>query len=208
MSRDNRRYCSHIVRVSRLVCHEDESLSLLPGGIGGFMKKMMMIILCVMFLVIELPAYGLAVDTVYGKTTVSANKKHTSKKQASKKKKSSGKYNPKRVAALAVKMCEKKGMITTEKNLKNLLDTGKITKEEYDEYYPLDGMENSYYSVFINVNLKKATTISGERLKSEKAIADYIAGMMLLEENPLFNIKYVGVYKTSKEKFYEFRCYR
>lgn len=172
------------------------------------MKKMMMIILCVMLLVIELPAYDLTVDTVYGKTTVSANKKHTSKKQASKKKKSSGKYNPKRVAALAVKMCEKKGMITTEKNLKNLLDTGKITKEEYDEYYPLDGMENSYYSVFINVNLNKATTISGERLKSEKAIADYIAGMMLLEENPLFNIKYVGVYKTSKEKFYEFRCYR
>lgn len=36
-------------------------------------------------------------------------------------------------------------MITTEDNLKRLLKEGKITKEEYVEYYPLDGMEDRHW---------------------------------------------------------------
>ena len=88
------------------------------------------------------------------------------------------------------------------------MDQGKITKEEYNEYYPLDGLEDSYYSVFVNIDLNKAATTSGRLLGSEEGIADYIAGMLLLESNPIFNIRNVGTYKTGGETFYEFRCYR
>lgn len=117
-------------------------------------------------------------------------------------------YNPNRVVSLAIAKCEAGGMITTEKDLKNLLDDGKITKEEYDEYYPLDGLDDSYYSVFVNVNLNKAATTSGRLLRSEEEIADYIAGMLLLESSPIFNIRNIGTYETGGETFYEFRCYR
>lgn len=117
-------------------------------------------------------------------------------------------YNANNVVSLAIAKCEAGGMITTEHNLKNLLDQGKITKEEYNEYYPLDGLEDSYYSVFVNIDLNKAATTSGRLLGSEEGIADYIAGMLLLESNPIFNIRNVGTYKTGGETFYEFRCYR
>ena len=40
-------------------------------------------------------------------------------------------------------------MITTQQNLQNHLNDGSITQEEYNEYYPYDGMEGSYYSVFL-----------------------------------------------------------
>ena len=92
--------------------------------------------------------------------------------------------------------------------MKDNLNAGKITQEEYDEYYPLDGLENSYYSVFVNVDLNKAVTTSGRALGSEEAIAQYIADMLLLESDSVFNIRYTGTTKTSGETFYEFRCYR
>lgn len=88
------------------------------------------------------------------------------------------------------------------------LNAGKITQEEYDEYYPLDGLEDSYYSVFVNVDLNKAATTSGRTLGSEEEIAQYIADMLLLESDSVFNIRYTGTTKTSGETFYEFRCYR
>lgn len=99
-------------------------------------------------------------------------------------------------------------MVTTEQHLKDNLNAGKITQEEYDEYYPLDGLEDSYYSVFVNVDLNKATTTSGRVLGSEEEIAQYIADMLLLESDSVFNICYTGTTKTSGETFYEFRCYR
>lgn len=117
-------------------------------------------------------------------------------------------YSPDKVVKNAIAKCEANGMITTEHNLDNLLADGTITKEEYDSYYPLDGLDNSYFSVFVNVDLNKATTVAGERLTSESAIADYISGMLLLESEPEFNIKNVGTYKNNGETFYEFRCYR
>ena len=95
-----------------------------------------------------------------------------------------------------------------EKKVSGNLNTGKITQEEYDEYYPLDGLEDSYYSVFVNVDLNKAATTSGRALGSEEAIAKYIADMLLLESDNVFNIRYTGTTKTSGETFYEFRCYR
>lgn len=44
-------------------------------------------------------------------------------------------------------------------------------------------MENSYYSVFVETDLSKASTISGELLGSEDAIANYIAEMMHWRQN-------------------------
>ena len=117
-------------------------------------------------------------------------------------------YSPDRVVSLAISKCQAGGMVTTEQHLKDNLNAGKITQEEYDEYYPLDGLENSYYSVFVNVDLNKAVTTSGRALGSEEAIAKYIADMLLLESDNVFNIRYTGTIKTSGETFYEFRCYR
>ena len=80
--------------------------------------------------------------------------------------------------------------------------------EEYNEYYPYDGMEGSYYSVFVETDLNKASTIDGQRLSSEDAIAEYIASMLLLETDPVFYISYDGVYTTGGTDYYEFRCHR
>jgi outer membrane biosynthesis protein TonB len=117
-------------------------------------------------------------------------------------------YSPDTVVSLAIAKCEAGGMVTTEENLLKNLNAGKITQEEYEEYYPLDGLEDSYYSVFVNVDLNKASCIDGSALKSEEEIAQYIADMLLLESDPVFNIRCVGTTTLSGETFYEFRCYR
>ena len=117
-------------------------------------------------------------------------------------------YNPQNVVSLATAKCQAGGMITTQQNLDNLLVAGKITQEEYNEYYPYDGMEQSYYSVFVETDLNTASTLSGKRLPTEDAIAEYIAGMLLLENNPVFYIRYEGIYTTGGTDFYEFRCHR
>ena len=117
-------------------------------------------------------------------------------------------YSPDRVVSLAISKCQAGGMVTTEQNLMNNLNAGKISQAEYEEYYPLDGLENSYYSVFVNIDLNKAATTSGRTLGSEEEIAQYIADMLLLESDSVFNIRYTGTTKTSGETFYEFRCYR
>ena len=115
-------------------------------------------------------------------------------------------YDADRVARLAVEKCKAAGMIPLPENLDNLLAEGKITQEEYNEYYPYDGC--GYYSVFVETNLNLASTISGERLCGEEEIADYIAGMMVLEVEPYFYIECAGVYQGNSVEFYEFRCYR
>ncbi len=115
-------------------------------------------------------------------------------------------YDPDKVVAKAMKLCIKGGMISTADNLDDLLEEGRITQEEYDDYYPTDGL--GYYSVFVNTDLKKATTIGGRRLKSVNAIAKHIAGMLLLEKEPYFYIEYTGKTKYAGNTFYEFRCYR
>ena len=117
-------------------------------------------------------------------------------------------YSPKNVVSLATAKCQAGGMITTQQNLQNHLNDGSITQEEYNEYYPYDGMEGSYYSVFVETDLNKASTIDGQRLSSEDAIAEYIASMLLLETDPVFYISYDGVYTTGGTDYYEFRCHR
>ena len=117
-------------------------------------------------------------------------------------------YSPQNVVALATAKCQAGGMITTQQNLQNHLNDGSITQEEYNEYYPYDGMEGSYYSVFVETDLNKASTIDGQRLSSEDAIAGYIASMLLLETDPVFYISYDGIYTTGGTDYYEFRCHR
>ena len=117
-------------------------------------------------------------------------------------------YDPYQVVNMVITKCETGGMITTEDNLANLLAEGKITQAEYDEYYPLDGLEGSYYSVFVETDLNIASDIVGNKLGSVDGIADYIAGMLLLETQPIFNITYAGIYTHNGVDFYEFRCHR
>lgn len=117
-------------------------------------------------------------------------------------------YSPQNVVSLATAKCQAGGMITTWQDLDNLLAQGKITQDEYNEYYPYDGMEGSYYSVFVETDLNKASAIDGELLPSEDAIAEYIASMLLLETDPVFYISYDGVYTSHGTDYYEFRCHR
>lgn len=117
-------------------------------------------------------------------------------------------YSPDTVVALAIAKCQAGGMITTQDNLANALAEGRITQEEYNEYYPYDGLEDSYYSVFVETDLNKASSMSGQALGSEDAIAGYIADMLLLENSPVFNIVYAGTYTQNGTTFYEFRCLR
>ena len=117
-------------------------------------------------------------------------------------------YSPQNVVSLATAKCQAGGMITTWDDLDNLLAQGKITHDEYNEYYPYDGMEGSYYSVFVETDLNKASAIDGELLPSENAIAEYIASMLLLEKDPVFYISYDGVYTSHGTDYYEFRCHR
>lgn len=117
-------------------------------------------------------------------------------------------YSPDAVVALAIAKCQAGGMITTQDNLANALAEGRITQEEYNEYYPYDGLEDSYYSVFVENDLNKASTMSGQVLGSEDAIAGYIADMLLLENSPVFNVVYAGTYIQNGTTFYEFRCLR
>ena len=117
-------------------------------------------------------------------------------------------YSPQIVVSLATEKCQAGGMVTTQRNLQNHLNDGSITQEEYNEYYPYDGMEGSYYSVFVETDLNKASTIDGQWLSSEDAIAEYIASMLLLETDPVFYISYDGVYTSHGIDYYEFRCHR
>jgi len=115
-------------------------------------------------------------------------------------------YDPVSVCSQAVAKCQAGGMITTTDNLASLLAEGKITQEEYHSYYPYDGL--GYYSVFVETDLNAASTTSGRKLGSEDGIADYIAGMMMLETEPVFYIEYTGVCSLNGTEFYEFRCFR
>lgn len=110
--------------------------------------------------------------------------------------------------ALAISKTKAYGKILVWENLDCLLAEGSITQEEYNEYYLYDGLENSYYSVFAETDLSKASTTSGRVLVSEEGIADYIAEMMALETGPYFAISYAGIYKGTSGDFYEFRCHR
>ena len=60
------------------------------------------------------------------------------------------------------------------------------------------------YSFHLNLNNPDHLKI----YRTLEEIAQYIADMLLLESDSVFNIRYTGTTKTSGETFYEFRCYR
>lgn len=117
-------------------------------------------------------------------------------------------YDPNYVVALATEKTKAYVKILVWENLDRLLAEGSITREEYAEYYPYDGLENSYYSVFVETDLSKASTTSGRMMVSEEGIADYIAEMLSLETGTYFAISYAGIYEGTSGDFYEFRCHR
>lgn len=117
-------------------------------------------------------------------------------------------YDPNYVVALATEKTKAYGKILVWENLDRLLAEGSITQEEYEEYYPYDGLENSYYSVFVETDLRKSSTISDRLLGSEEEIANYIAEMLSLETGTYFAISYAGIYEGAGGDFYEFRCHR
>lgn len=115
-------------------------------------------------------------------------------------------YNPYNVAQMANAKVKAAGKVLLPENLDRLLAEGAITQEEYNEYYPYDGC--GYYSVFIETNLLIAQDIVGTPLRSEEAIAEHIAGMLVLETGPYVYVECNGVYNHNGTDFYEFRCYR
>lgn len=142
---------------------------------------------------------------------VSAGKKPKVSKEKKPKKNTKktvgGKYSPKKVAFLSNSRIKKGGKTLLSEDMDRGLREGRISKEDYEMYYPYNG--TGYYSVFVETDLRRASTISGRRLKSESAIAKYIADMMLLEEDSFVEVEYAGVYKTKNgNRFYEFRCHR
>lgn len=116
-------------------------------------------------------------------------------------------YSPTNIVALATAKTKAAGKILLTENLDNLLASGTITQDEYNEYYPYDGA--GYYSVFVDSNLAEARDVSGtEHFNSEDDIAQYIADMLALENGPYFLIEYAGTYDYYGKTCYEFRCYR
>lgn len=116
-------------------------------------------------------------------------------------------YNPDRVCALATAICEEAGLKTTADSMDEMLANGLISQEEYDEFYPYAGA--GYLGVFLETDLSIACTITGRKLSSEQAIAEYLAEVMISEAtDEFFFIECAGIYVHNGVPMYEFRCYR
>ena len=116
-------------------------------------------------------------------------------------------YSPQNVVSLATTKTKAAGKVLLTENLDNLLASGQISQEEYNEYYHYDGA--GYYSVFVDTNMAEARDVSGtESLNSEDKIAQSISDMLVLENGPYFLIEYAGTYDYYGKQCYEFRCYR
>lgn len=136
------------------------------------------------------------------KSTTTKSKAKATKKKAKK----YVSYNPKKVVKLATKKVKKLGKVYIPDDLKAKLKDGRITKEEYKEYYPTDGV--GWMAIYVDTNLKQARSVSGTRLKSENAIANYIARIYSTFPQEKFYIEYHGKEKYGSKKCYVFYCYR
>ncbi|RHF04824.1 hypothetical protein DW703_07060 [Agathobacter rectalis] len=116
-------------------------------------------------------------------------------------------YSPQTVVSLSIPKIKAGGKLILSEEMNRMLSEGTITQEEYNEYYPYDG--TGYFSIFVETDLKQASTIDGQRLPSEDAIAQYIADMLIIESVPSVDVEYAGVYTSNAgNQFYEFRCHR
>ena len=116
-------------------------------------------------------------------------------------------YSPQNVVSLSISKIKAGGKLILSEEMNRMLSEGTITQEEYNEYYPYDG--TGYFSIFVETDLNQASTIDGQRLFSEDAIAQYIADMLIIESVPSVDVEYAGVYTSNTgNQFYEFRCHR
>ena len=116
-------------------------------------------------------------------------------------------YSPQTVVSLSIPKIKAGGKLILSEEMNRMLSEGTITQEEYNEYYPYDG--TGYFSIFVETDLNQASTIDGQRLPSEDAIAQYIADMLIIESVPSVDVEYAGVYTSNAgNQFYEFRCHR
>ena len=79
-------------------------------------------------------------------------------------------YSPQNVVSLATAKCQAGGMITTQQNLQNHLNDGSITQEEYNEYYPYDGMELSLIHIYTDYHGMMDLTENMYRTVAQKVL--------------------------------------
>ena len=95
-------------------------------------------------------------------------------------------------------------------NLQNHLNDSSITQgKEYNEYYPYDGMEGSYYSVFVETDLNKASTIDGHcgyHLRMQSQIyCKYVTFWKQIRYSTSVMMEFT---RQAVQTYYEFRCHR
>ncbi len=116
-------------------------------------------------------------------------------------------YSPDRVCALATTICQQTGLRKSSDGMDESLANDTISIEEYEMFYPYAGL--GYLGVFFETDLSEACTITGRKLSSEQAIAEYLAEIVISEAmGEYFYIECAGVYIHHGIPMYEFRCYR
>jgi len=162
------------------------------------------------------------VATINKKGVVTAKKKGTTiitvkyGKQSKKVKltvKASGKnYSPKRVCQIANQRLKNTRNKNGEKltyipdDLKAMLKRGEITKKEYNKYYPTDG--TGYFIYYIRPGFDNATDITGQRLKNESQIAEYLVGFYRAGDEKYFYVAYGGKVNIRGTVYYKFQLHR
>lgn len=162
------------------------------------------------------------VATVSSKGVITAKKKGTATitvKYGTQKKKikltvktASKNYSPSRVAKIANQRLKNVRNLNGEKMVSSLPDKlkkaykdGKITKKEYQEYYPTDGA--GYYICYYELNLNETISLGGNRLKTEGDIADDIIGYYRAGYDRYYLVEYVGKQTVTGKTYYVFHLY-
>ena len=101
-------------------------------------------------------------------------------------------YDPVSVCSQAVAKCQAGGMITTTDNLASLLAEGRITQEEYNSYYPYDGL--GYYSVFVETKTLEGFVLDDTPIEADLSYIDQdtrvvYAGMNISNERQKVQIR-------------------
>lgn len=90
--------------------------------------------------------------------------------------------------------------------MKQGLKDGRITKAEYKKYYPTAGA--GYFIYYIGTDLNSAITISGQRLKNESQIADYIIGFYEFSLDKYYYVQCKGKVNIDGKVYYKFQLHR
>lgn len=116
-------------------------------------------------------------------------------------------YDPNKVVAIANQKLKERGLTLLPEEMDRALADGRLTKEEYDAYYPTAG--SGYWMLTVNCNLNEARDVSGTtQFHNESDIADYIAGMTVGNNVSYGYIVYGGTTDFAGKTLYMFYCYR